>query len=81
MKRYWLFGNSQYYAHGGMCDFQGTFDTCEKAVAFAEDALFGSNPDWWHVFDSESIVMAAGHECSYRGPEYDDERMDSIVRR
>ncbi len=50
MKKYLLFGGSQYYPLGGWGDFAGSFDTIDLAVIHAA----GEGWDWWQVIDSET---------------------------
>lgn len=60
MKRYFLFGNWNFYPSGGWRDFQGCFETEQQAIEKGKTL----NPDapggaWFHV---DSTTMLICHE-------------------
>jgi hypothetical protein len=53
IKRYILFQGERYYPHGGMEDYDGTYDTLEEAIA-----NFGAYPlRWAHIIDRETLLF------------------------
>lgn len=65
MKRYYVFGGSIYYAHGGMHDFKGSYVDLTLATDFAK-----KQGQWWHIFDNQtgtiilkSAQQAWGEDC------------------
>lgn len=59
MNRYWLFGSICYFASGGMCDFKKSMQTLEGAVAAGKLLESKGEVEWWHVFDSQAVEIAA----------------------
>ena len=56
-KRYWLFAGNDYYATGGMHDFEGSFSSVAEAEASVQ--AIDSN-EWYHVVDITTGQIVAG---------------------
>lgn len=56
MKRYMLFGGSEYYPLGGFNDFLGAFNSKEDALSEA----IRQDCDWYHVIDSVEMKCVSG---------------------
>lgn len=48
MKKYHLFAGYNYYPGGGMCDYQGSFDTYEEAEKEGKERI-KKGFDWYNV--------------------------------
>lgn len=75
MNRYWLFGGTTNYPHGGFCDFLGSFDSLDDAKHTANHKEFDFEYtcgvcEWWHIFDTETktIIRGEGKRDSYEFP-------------
>ena len=63
LKRFLLFANVTYYAHGGWNDFVDSFDTIDDATKHAMEYVDRLDLDWWHVVDSttgQKVVISSG---------------------
>lgn len=61
LKRFLLFANVTYYAHGGWNDFVDSFDTIDDATNAVGRTR--RDIDWWHVVDSttgQKVVISSG---------------------
>lgn len=52
LKRYLVFGGSDYYPAGGWGDFQNSYDTLEEAQWPKNH--WGDKYDWCHVYDTQT---------------------------
>ena len=63
LKRFLLFANITYYAHGGWNDFIDSFDTIDAATKHALGYVDRRNLDWWHVVDittGQKVAISSG---------------------
>lgn len=56
MKRYLVFIGNNYYASGGMGDFDSAHDTVEEAER-ALDKMRDNDEKWGHIYDQEEAIM------------------------
>ena len=64
MKRFLIFGGSDYYPAGGWNDFRGDFDTQDLASAEALRLALACQWDWWHVVDSATKAVSHYHSSN-----------------
>jgi len=64
MKRFILFGGSQFYPKGGMFDYLGSFDSRDAAGVEGVLKYTADDIDWYHVVDTESGMIVENRECN-----------------
>lgn len=75
MNRYWLFGGTMNYPHGGFRDLLGSFASLADAIHTANHKefdfeYFDGLCEWWHIFDTETktIIRGKGLRDDYEFP-------------
>lgn len=87
MKRYWLFAGDQFYASGGMQDYQGSFDNIENALEASKGYFYFSDllqehaflkNEWFHILDSElgEIVKASSYQAYGANDKWSEEEVN-----